>query len=687
MTRRWKTFLALAVVAGGAGLITGASDTGFTPRQKAYYLDANTVAFVRPGLVFKVTRVTVAADGTVSARFTITDPMGLPLDRNGVTTPGTVSTSFVLSRIPKGGQFYQAYTKRTKTSSYPGTAGKTARQASNDTGGRYVTIADGEYDYIFGTKLPADYQKNATHTVGIYGSRNLTEFDLGTDYASVVFHWVPDGGPVTEIRDLINDQSCNKCHDEINFHGGSRRGLPTCILCHTPAYEDVTNLNPETDNIIDMRVMIHKIHMGAQLPSVQAGKPYQIVGYQNVVHDYSKVNIPSEPHNCQKCHETSATQSNAYLTRPTRASCGACHDDVNFASGQGHANGIPQANDNACSQCHIPQGETDFDASIKGAHVDPQDSSLITGIVAKITSVESSRAGERPVVNFTLKDRNGALLEPSKVDRINFVLGGPTTDFGDGLPVKGGYVSESAKAATATQSGWRYQFTQAIPADAKGSFAIAAEARRVETVLSGTVKEMNIQSGSPNDIVYFPVDGSATAPRRKVVDLQKCNDCHRYLSIHGENRNSTEYCVMCHNPTETDVARRPPDKGAPEGIDFALMIHRIHGGNRQKRDYTIYGYNSNAYNFNYVVFPGVLANCLNCHLDGTYNVPPPARLDKTDPRGWVNPAKPSNAACGGCHVSQDAASHALVNTSQLGESCAVCHGPNASYSVDRVHAQ
>jgi OmcA/MtrC family decaheme c-type cytochrome len=417
------------------------------------------------------------------------------------------------------------------------------------------------------------------------------------------------------------------------------------------------------------------------------GKPYQIVGFGNVVHDYSKVLIPSEPHNCEKCHETSATQSNAYLTRPNRAACGACHDDVNFASGQGHANGIPQANDNACSQCHIPQGEIDFDASIQGAHVDPQESSLITGIVAKITSIENGRAGERPIVNFTLTDRKGALLEPSKVDRMNLVLAGPATDFGDGLPAAGGYVSESAKAATATQSGWRYQFTQAIPSTAQGSYAIAAEARRREIVLPGTVKEMEVSSGSPNDIAYFSVDGSAVTPRRKVVDLQKCNDCHRYLSVHGENRNNTEYCVMCHNPAMTDAARRPADKGPPEAIDFALMIHRIHAGNRQTRDYTLYGFGNTPHNYNHVGFPGLLNNCLNCHLDRTYNVPPPARLDKTDPRGWVSPAMPSNAACGGCHVSRDTASHALVNTSSLGESCAVCHGPKASYSVDRVHAQ
>jgi OmcA/MtrC family decaheme c-type cytochrome len=360
---------------------------------------------------------------------------------------------------------------------------------------------------------------------------------------------------------------------------------------------------------------------------------------------------------------------------------------VDFATGQNHANGLPQFNDNTCAQCHIPQGEMDFDTSIKGAHIDPQESSLIGGVVAKITSVENTRAGEKPTVHFTVKDRLGNLLDPSMLNRIAFVLGGPTTDYGEGLPTKGGYVSESATGAQATASGWHYQFNQAIPAGSTGSFTIAVEARRQETVFAGTLQERVIQSGSPNDIVHFAVDGSAVTPRRKVVDLQKCNDCHRSLAVHGENRNSTEYCVMCHNPRENDAARRPASAGPPESIDFALMIHRIHAGNRQSRDFTIYGFGNTPYNFNHVGFPGTLDNCLNCHLPGTQNVPVPARLDKSDPRGFIPMAKPAAAACGGCHTSSDAASHALVNTSPIGESCAVCHGPDASLSVDRVHAR
>ena len=79
----------------------------------------------------------------------------------------------------------------------------------------------------------------------------------------------------------------------------------------------------------------------------------------------------ADARNCQTCHnpKNGAAQTNVWMTNPNRAACGGCHTDVNFATGQNHVN-LPQVDDNQCSQCHIPQGELEFDASIMGAHVD-----------------------------------------------------------------------------------------------------------------------------------------------------------------------------------------------------------------------------------------------------------------------------------------------------------------------------
>src|SRR5581483_9407940 len=155
-----------------------------------YFADANVINFVRPGLVFKATTASIAADGTITARVLVTDPQGLPLDRDGINTPGPVSISFIAANIPKGQRQYVSYTTRVQTS--PITK-QSATQAGADSGGTFVKNADGDYTYTFKTKAPAGFDSSVTHTIGVYGSRNLTTFDLGTNYASTTFNFVPNG--------------------------------------------------------------------------------------------------------------------------------------------------------------------------------------------------------------------------------------------------------------------------------------------------------------------------------------------------------------------------------------------------------------------------------------------------------------------------------------------------------------
>ena len=54
-------------------------------------------------------------------------------------------------------------------------------------------------------------------------------------------------------RDVVRTADCNKCHDQLAFHGGSRRGVDLCIMCHQPQTVD-----PNTGNTLDMKVFIHK---------------------------------------------------------------------------------------------------------------------------------------------------------------------------------------------------------------------------------------------------------------------------------------------------------------------------------------------------------------------------------------------------------------------------------------------
>src|SRR5215469_102121 len=144
----------------------------YTPREKAFFADDNMVEFVRPGLKVAISSASMAADGTITATYTITDPAGLPLDASGVTTPGAVSLSFVAAVLPNNQDQYTAYTMRTQS----GAAIASVIQAAADTGGTVTSLGSGQYKYMFRTKAPSGFDATATHTIGIYGSRDLTAF-------------------------------------------------------------------------------------------------------------------------------------------------------------------------------------------------------------------------------------------------------------------------------------------------------------------------------------------------------------------------------------------------------------------------------------------------------------------------------------------------------------------------------
>jgi len=702
-----RILLVITVLAGAVAL-QSESKYSFTKRDKAYYADATVINFVRPGLAFKITSATIAQDGTITARVLVTDPQGLPLDRNGVNTPGAVSMSFIAATIPNGKTQYTAYTTRTVTSQ----DGKnTAIQASTDSGGTYTANADGDYTYTFKTKAPQNFDQAATQTVAVYGSRNLTAFNLGTNRASATFNFVPNGSKVTVIRDVVKDATCNKCHEQLLFHGGSRVGMATCVLCHTPQ-----SVDPNTGNTVDMPVMIHAIHNGSASPNAQAGKPYRIYGFSGYT-DWREVVFPgsgsvsiTDARNCVMCHESKsgATQANAYLT-PNRAACGGCHDNVNFATGQNHVN-LPQFDDKQCANCHIPQGELPLDASIAGAHINPYQYSGAPGLVINILKVDNGTAGNKPAITFTLKDSSGNPVPANSLttspNRLAAVLAGPTVDYGYtnfGSDVTThGYVSEDATKATCGSDGTcLYQFLHAIPANATGTFSIGMEGRRGLTILPGTTAAVSTEYGAVNKVVNFSVDGSPIVPRRKVVDIALCNACHATLSVHGENRNQIEMCVLCHNPSETDVSMRTSAalKGTtPEAVNFSLMIHKIHTGSTlaaNGQPYVIAAYGSSLVDFSDVTFPafdnnggvGNVQACTMCHVNGSEQNLPTGLNNVTTPRGFINPTPAVTAACTACHSSKPEVSHAVANTTQLGESCEACHSANSEFAPDKVHAQ
>jgi OmcA/MtrC family decaheme c-type cytochrome len=707
-----RKILGLLLVAGSIAMVSGQRSISFSPRERAAYAPAAAVQFVNPGLNFTIVSAKIASDGTITVDYKVADragSAGLALDTAGILTPGTISPRFIAAYIPKGQTQYVSYVTSVLTAAV---GGATTNVAAGDSGGTTTTITNpGEYLYTFKTKAPAGFDATATHRIAVYGSRNLTQWNLGTYNATTLYDFVPAGGtPV--IRDVVRDADCSTCHSTLSFHGGSRVGLGICIMCHTPQ-----SVDPNTGAALDMKVMTHKIHMGASLPSVKAGKPYQIYGHSGYS-DYSTIVYPSnpgDPRDCAgSCHnpKNGAAQTNNWQLKPNRAACGSCHDDVNFATGLNHVN-LPQVDDAQCSGCHIPKGTLEFDASIIGAHTNPTESTTAPGVNVTIAKITNNLAGQKPTVTFTIKDNNGQAITMANMtggsNRLALVMAGPTTDYGYtsfGSDVTTpGYVSENPVPTAQCDSigNCTYTFTHAVPANAKGTYAIGIEARRGITLLPGTTQQTTSEYGAKNVVSYFSVDGSKVAPRRTVVSVNSCNQCHTKLSLHGENRNQIEMCVLCHNPSENDLAYKKSatvasDKTSPlQSVNFALMIHKIHTGEdlgAAGLSYAIIGYGGSHNEFNDVRYPAMLngstgdtANCNMCHVNNSQAVFPIGKNPVLDTAGLLSPAPATTNACTACHFDTGAMAHAVLNTDpKFGESCNVCHASGAAFDVLAEHA-
>jgi hypothetical protein len=81
--------------------LTGAKKGPYGPHDKAFFASQPIIDFLRPGLVITINSASIGADGTITATYTLTDPVGLPLDAAGVYTPGPITISLVAAYIPE----------------------------------------------------------------------------------------------------------------------------------------------------------------------------------------------------------------------------------------------------------------------------------------------------------------------------------------------------------------------------------------------------------------------------------------------------------------------------------------------------------------------------------------------------------------------------------------------------------
>lgn len=702
-----------------------------------------------PGeLVVEITDVEITSPPVVT--FRIEDGNGFAFDAlaEGVA-------SFTIAKLVPGSDGntnrWQSYINRTEEQSAgdpgPAPVGTTTTQATTDSGGTLVNNFDGTYTYTFGTDITDDsqtggvtYEPNLTHRVAMYTNARATYLGEPLPVTNATYEEVPASNLTSGIdsRKIVAQETCNSCHGDLAIHGGSRKDVDLCVTCHNPGSTDANS-----ERTVDFRVMIHKIHMGEELPSVVGGGEYTIWGFRDSAHDYSDVGFPQSPENCLTCHDpdnADTPDAANVVNNPSIEACGACHDDVNFSTGDGHTGRNIAATNAECSTCHRDGG---FAGPVLDSHIVP---STAAGELFEynILEVTDTAPGQTPTVRFSVTNptagdaaydiNNDLQFTTDGTARLAVILAWNTDDYtNEGSGVAPGKVVSINPVGSATDNGdGSFSITSgtAIPADVTGSGAAAIEGHPAAADESG---DFTIQAKVPGAVEFFPITDAEASARRDVVDVAKCQTCHGVrdgLSLHGSNRtDSIQLCVTCHNPRATDLAQRPVDldgeneqelNAAAEdnleerSIDFKRMIHSIHGSDIRSTDYVVYGFGNSAHDFTNLRYPREPSDCEACHIEGTYELPlatsvlgstidteatvasaqllfgflyqatfddPVAAENQTDDR-LISPAA---AACSSCHDDATSQLHMEQNGGQFGNTVAM--GANSQGSCAVCHSE
>nr|WP_236599695.1 OmcA/MtrC family decaheme c-type cytochrome [Ramlibacter alkalitolerans] len=418
------------------------------------------------------------------------------------------------------------------------TSPATASRPTSDSNGTLVDNGDGTYKYTFfrditqakaqvaamtltGANKAADlgdltYDPNAVHRLVLQISGNVP--GTGTNTANevqvvpavplakpnnAVFDFIPASGKVLTAADpgqrlIVDKLSCNECHGKLGgipgtesatFHGGSRYDPRFCVTCHTDQRKFGQTNATSTNNVFtaastsvadgvtigDFPVLIHRVHKGELL--VKEG--YNYAGVK-----LNETRYPQDIRNCSKCHDSSAPkvapQAANFKTVPSRLACGACHDGINFATGQGVTNaaanqskidGLPpaatghiggvQADDSKCALCHdansiekvyhlavtppnplnslaIPGGNNNTNAAWIASKADNLPAGAIK-VAYDVKSV-SRNASKQPVMVFRMLQNGTAVAfndKAAKTEMWDNFVGSPSAYFVFAVPQDG----------------------------------------------------------------------------------------------------------------------------------------------------------------------------------------------------------------------------------------------------------
>ncbi|MCX7179157.1 MAG: OmcA/MtrC family decaheme c-type cytochrome, partial [Proteobacteria bacterium] len=654
------------------------------------------------------------------------------------------------------------------------------RTPTSDSEGQLVDNGDGSYKYTFyrditkakdvldaatytGNNKKADlgdvsYQPTLTHRVGIQIGGNARGTSTNTadgvnsglpavtikDPVNLIYDFIPATGKAVTVtdasREIVSVDKCNQCHTKLRLHG-NRVETKFCMTCHTDqikygtveATKTATGYSGSTNRINDFAVanfpnMVHKIHMGDEL---------HMTGYNFANVLFNEVLYPQPRTNCVKCHtnSTATPQGDNWKNVPSRLACGACHDGINFATGQGttlagethgHVGGA-KADDKQCAICHdatnIPTYHVTLDPSPSAANsrayylgqAIPISSQLnmpagvykINFEIKEVTVTGAAGAKKANVVYRVLKDGTPVTFNSTGF-LMNNVDGTPEILVAYAAPQDGittpvdwnGRIESTIKGIRDKVNG----YSQTGP-DASGYYTatMAPTIPDNATLVTGMIG-INyggfVQLDNPaypkgillREPAFVIKTATGFSARRPIVSNAKCNGCHGQLGVsptfHGGARNNGEGCAACHIPSmATGHIGSANNFGGGWSVQIKNLVHGIHGSKKRENAFTYEASATNLTGFQDVTYPAILNNCEQCHVAGSYDfsatvnaAAQPNLLWTTDARGDMTNAANAPAIGLSPWVPTPPANYTTDNlvTSPISASCFGCHDSKAA---------
>lgn len=582
-------------------------------------------------------------------------------------------------------------------------------QATAASNGTLTANADGSYSYAVSTSVG---DVSALHRV-------CFQFSLKAPTNNACIDFVPEdlvdeaiGDNATSLnpdfyenytsREIATEASCNACHNKLALHGGGRTSLQYCVACHNP---DTTDANSGQN--LSLSVLVHKVHFAKNLPSkIDDGIAYKIWGYNNSEHDFSNLSYPQSVMNCTSCHAGAedvefaeiqglpmpaaviTADGHNWVTRPSIPACGACHEkffteNIKLDGSASIADHTAFDDARNCTGCHRDRG-ADAPGALQANQAHRQwIEELGRSLTLNITAVSATAATQTPVVTFNVTNTAG-----DKIDLQDPAVMCSDAKFDLRMPYDAstefiGRLSSSGTPATLVALGgndFSVSPSAPVPADVD-TIAAMLDWNFKFDCSDGTKGTSRIDAAT----FYAPSTASVATPRRTIVDVANCNQCHERFLLTNQKHSGTRSvndpaaCVACHNAgfAASDRTR-----------EMATLVHALHAPAIRENPH-------GPYTTDELQYPGDLANCSACHANNSYRLPLP--VDRLPIKVSSTTYTSATAAiCGGCHDNALAASHmvsaggAVVNGDQTEagnaiETCAVCHRSGATADLDVVH--